>query len=139
MIILDTNVLSEVIRQTPDQRVLNWLERQPRQSTFATAISKAEMLSGAAVLPDGRRRDALERLTRQLFETQFDPALLPFDGAAAAQFAEVIAMRRRLGRPIGAMDAQIAAIARAKGAGIATRDIDGFAQLGLVLVNPWES
>ena len=137
MIILDTNVLSEVIRPVPDARVADWLERQPREATFATAISRAEMLAGVAVLPDGARRNMLGRLVHRLFESQFDDSLLPFDRQAADRYGELIARRRALGRPIGTMDALIAAVALSCGTAIATRNIADFEELGLDLVDPW--
>lgn len=138
MIVMDTNVLSEMIRSKPDERVRAWMNRQRRDQTFATSISKAEMLSGVRILPAGKRRDQLAALVEALFVTQFGEALLPFDAAAADRYADLLAIRRRAGRPIGVLDAQIAAIALSRGYGVATRDLDGFAGIGLTLVDPWK-
>ena len=137
MIVIDTNVLSEVIRSAPDARVVAWLEAQSRDSTFSTVINRAEMLAGVEILPTGRRKDALTALITDLFETQFGQDLLPFDIRAADDYARIVSLRRRAGRPIGIMDAQIAAIARTLNAAIATRDIDDFADIGVDLINPW--
>jgi hypothetical protein len=137
MIIVDTNVLSEVIRSAPEERVAAWFEAQDRGSTFSTVINRAEMLAGVEILPSGRRKDVLHALVTELFETQFGQSLLSFDVGAADSYAQVVAARRRSGLPIGIMDAQIAAIARVHGAAIATRDVDGFTGIGIELINPW--
>jgi predicted nucleic acid-binding protein len=137
VIVLDTNVLSETVRSNPDRAVGAWLKRQPRAETFATAISRAEMLAGIHALPEGRRREALSLLVDRLFVSQFGDGLLPFDSAAADHYADIVATRRRSGRPIGVMDAQIAAIARSLGAAVATRDTGDFSGVGVELIDPW--
>ena len=129
MIVLDTNVLSEAIRSAPSEAVRTWLDRQPRGETYATAISRAEMLAGVRVLPEGRRRETLSLLIDELFVSQFGNALLPFDAAAADRYADVVAVRKQMGRPIGIMDAQIAAIALSRNAAVATRDSEDFSAL----------
>lgn len=136
MIILDTNVLSELIRPISDGNVLTWLDSRDRNALAITAITKAEMLSGAAALEDGARKRHLIELIRVAL-APFKDATLPFDGNAAERFADVVTARQRIGRPIGTMDAQIAAIALAKGATVATRDTSGFADLGIDLIDPW--
>jgi hypothetical protein len=139
VIILDTNVLSETIRSTPNEAVKSWLKQQSRTETFVTAISKAEMLAGVLILPEGRRREALSLLVEQLFDSQFRDNLLSFDNPAADHYAEIVATRRRVGRPIGILDAQIAAIAVSRGAAVATRDTEGFSGIGVEIVDPWQT
>lgn len=136
MIILDTNVLSELTKPVSDSKVLAWLDSRDRGELATTAITKAEMLSGAMALEDGsRKRRIIELIAAAL--APFQESILAFDADAAALFAELTTRRRRLGRPVGVMDAQIAAIALSNSAGIATRDIDGFSGLGIDLINPW--
>ncbi|MDO8359606.1 MAG: type II toxin-antitoxin system VapC family toxin [Devosia sp.] len=137
MIILDTNVVSEFIRKAPDQRVLGWLDQQADSDLFVTAVTKAEMLSGVAILPEGKRKHALSRDVGDAFDIDLRGKVLPFDDLAADHFGSIIAERQRLGRPMGTMDAQIAAIARSLGAIVATRDVDGFTDCGVELIDPW--
>jgi predicted nucleic acid-binding protein len=139
VIVLDTNVLSETIRPVPDSGVMRWLEAEPPGSLFATAVTEAELLYGARLLPAGRRRQALEHALRQLFVEDFAGRMLSFDSAAADAFATIAAGRRRLGRPIATFDAQIAAIARAHGATVATRNVGDFEACGVRIVNPWNA
>ena len=137
MIVLDTNVLSELVRPVASDRVVSWLDAQTPGEVVTTAISKAEMLVGIAILDEGKRRDQLSTIVSQLFAGRFDATLLDFDAAAATHFADIVAQRRKAGRPIGTMDAQIASIARARAASIATRDISDFSGLGIDLIDPW--
>jgi predicted nucleic acid-binding protein len=139
MFVVDTNMLSEAFRPQPSHRVLEWLDAQPREPLFATAISEAEMLRGVALLPDGRRRSALDEATRLLFAEDFEGRVLPFDRAAASAYAAIGAQRRLIGRPIAPLDAQIAAIARAHGATVATRNVVDFTDCGIDVVDPWQS
>lgn len=138
MFVLDTNVLSEAFRPQPSHRVLEWLDGQPRELLFATVISEAEMLRGVALLPPGRRRSALDEATRLLFAEDFEGRVLPFDRVAASAYAVIGAQRRRIGRPIAPVDAQIAAIARAHGATVATRNIVDFTDCEIDVVDPWQ-
>lgn len=135
MIILDTNVVSEVMRgQQADPRVMRWIRRLP-EPPVTTVINRAELLAGVLLLDDGGRKRALAHA--------LDTALsglsvcLPLTTECTGHYAEIVARRRRLGRPIGSMDALIAAIARETDATVATRDIDDFVHLHLPLVNPW--
>ena len=139
MIVLDTNVLSELMRSQPAAPVFAWVSAQPRATLYTTSVSKAEVLFGIAVLPEGRRRLALAAAAEAMFADDFEGRVLPFDEAAAVHYAEIVAARRREGRPIEAFDAQIAATARVAGAGIATRHTGDFAGCGLTLVNPWQA
>jgi hypothetical protein len=138
VIILDTNVLSELMRSEPTAAVFEWVARQPRAILYTTSVNKAEILYGIAALPEGRRRAALAATAEAMFAEDFAGRVLPFDAAAAAFYAEIVASRRRRGRPIEAFDAQIAATARVAGAEIATRDTADFAACGLGLIDPWE-
>lgn len=139
MIVLDTNVLSELVRPEPARSVLRWLAAQPVAQLFITTISEAEILYGLALLPRGRRRTLLESAARQMFAEDFADRLLPFDSAAAREFAAIAAARRRQGRSIAMLDAEIAAIARAQGARLATRNLGHFDDCGIDLIDPWRS
>jgi predicted nucleic acid-binding protein len=138
MIILDTNVLSETLRLNPEDAVKRWIEARAPASLFTTAICEAEILYGVALLPDGRRRAALQDAVAAIFAEDFSGRVLAFDSAAARAFAELAAARRRLGRPINDLDAQIAAIASAHGAAVATRNVDDFTDCGIEVISPWE-
>lgn len=137
MIILDTNVLSELIRGVPDPAVLAWLDALPGAEVSTTAITAAELLYGVARLPEGRRRTALTEAVRAMLAEDFAGRVEPFDGVAATHYAAVVTGRERLGRPIDAADAQIAAICRARSAVLATRNTKDFAETGVELINPW--
>jgi predicted nucleic acid-binding protein len=137
MIVLDTNVVSETLRPNCADSVKRWMHAQPSTSLFTTTICEAEIFYGIALLPAGRRRATLEAAVESIFRVDFGGRILPFDSTAARAFADISAARRRLGRPIGAFDAQIAAIARSHGATVATRDIDDFNDCGIKIVNPW--
>jgi toxin FitB len=110
---------------------------QPALTLFTTTISQAEILYGVAVLPAGRRRVALQEVVAAIFDKEFFGRVLPFDSSAAQAFAEIAAIRRRLGRPIGDFDAQIAAIARSRGAAVATRNVDDFTDCDITVISPW--
>lgn len=137
MIVLDTNVISELMRPEPHPGVFAWVAARPSAKLYTTSINKAEILYGIASLPDGRRRAALVAAAEAVFEDDLAGRVLPFNEIAADRYAEIVVARRRAGRPIEAFDALIAATALAAGAGIATRDVDGFAGLGLTLIDPW--
>ena len=137
MIILDTNVVSELMRPKPSGAVLRWIAARPAVSLYATSISEAEILRGIATLPRGKRREALATAARAMFESEFRDRLLAFGSDAAKCFASIAAERRTLGHPVAIFDAQIAAIARAYGAPVATRNIDDFADCGVTVLNPW--
>jgi predicted nucleic acid-binding protein len=138
MIVLDTNVLSEGFRLKPADAVRRWLRAQPPASLFMTTISEAEIFYGVALTPRGGRRAALEQAATAIFGIDFMDRILPFDSAAARAFAEMAAARRGSGRPVSHLDAQIAAISRSRGAALATRNIDDFADFGIEVINPWQ-
>jgi predicted nucleic acid-binding protein len=137
VIILDTNVLSELMRSPPDPLVLAWVAAQIRVELYTTSINKAEIVSGLALLPESKRRAELAASAEAMFAEEFGGKVLPFDEVAADYYAETLAIRRRAGRPIAILDAQIAATALAVGADLATRDAGGFEGCGLRVINPW--
>jgi len=137
MIVLDTNVLAELMRPAPSRQVERWLREQPVASLFTTTITEAEMLFGVELLPPGKRRAAIEGAVEAMFDEDFADRVLTFDGAAAHAYATIAAARRKAGRPIAQFDAQIAAIARSRGAAIATRNVADFADCGVPAIDPW--
>jgi toxin FitB len=139
MILLDTNVLSELMRPNPHPNVWAWIVAQPRVTLYGASISKAEILYGIALLPKGQRRTALAQAAEALFTEDLADHVLPFDEVAAAHYAEIVALRHRAGKPMEGFDALIAATALAAGADIATRDVGGFAGCGFRVINPWEA
>lgn len=135
MIVIDTNVVSEMMHKEPDRQVLGWSDAAGRLHT--TAITLAEVDYGIARLPEGRRKDQLVAAAASLF-VEFEEMILPFDARAARRYGSVVADRERVGLPITAADAQIAAICAAWGAILATRKTDDFSGTGVRLVNPWD-
>lgn len=135
--ILDTNVLSELIRPKPAEAVVNWVAHRPAVDIYITAITQAEILYGVRLLPDGKRRKTLERAVEEMFSVDFTNRILPFDPAAATVYAEVASVRRKLGQPISQFDAQIAAIVKSRKATLATRNETDFAHCGIAVTNPW--
>jgi toxin FitB len=137
MIVLDTNVLSEVLRPSPEVRVLMWLDAQPRSSLFTTTVTKAEILYGLGLLPDGSRKASLTRAVGAIFVEDFAGRLLAFDSDAAAAYADITVSRRAAGRPISQFDAMIAAITHSRGAVLATRNVKDFVDCDIETVDPW--
>lgn len=138
MIVLDTNVISEMMRPKPVPEVSAWFARHTASALFTTTLTQAEILYGMALLPAGKRRTAIETAAKAVFEEDFAGRVLPFDSHAAAHFADIAAARRSRGQPISQIDAQIAAIARSRAAAIATRNGRDFAGCGVTLIDPWE-
>ena len=139
MIVLDTNVLSELMRPKPATTVAKWVATQSAASLFTTTITQAEILHGVLLLPEGRRRDTIGAAADAMFEEDFAGRILPFGSHAAHAYAQIAAARRRSGRPISQFDAQIAAIAFSTGAGVATRNVGDFEGCGIQVVDPWQS
>ncbi len=137
MFVLDTNVLSAIMSSRPVPEVAAWVAAQREELLFTAAVCQAEILAGIAILPAGRRRRALEMAARAIFAEDFDGRVLPFDATAAVLYAELFAARKRAGWPTATADLMIAAVARASGACMITRDVDGFAGCGLAIINPW--
>jgi predicted nucleic acid-binding protein len=137
MIVLDTNVWSELIKASPSPHVVEWCNSYPEGELYLTSITQAEILVGIELLPSGRRRAAIAQAAEASFREDFEERILSFDSDAAREFAGIVGARRRRGRPITQADAQIAAIARACGAAIATRNTSDFEHCGVKVVNPW--
>ncbi len=139
MIILDTDVLSELVRSEPSPTVIGWARAQPRAEVFTTVICEAELLVGIATMPEGRRRADLARAVSTILTVVLGGRVLPFDRDAARIYADLFALSKRVGRPVGAADLQVAAIARARNAeAIATRNVLHFQDAGIPLINPWQ-
>lgn len=138
MIILDTNVVSALMRTEPDAAVLRWLDRQPVESLWLSSITVLEVLLGIALLPAGRRQRALQQAFAALVAEDLGGRVLDFDAAAAARAAALAAQRRRAGRTVDLRDTQIAGIALARHAAVATRNTRHFRDLSVPVVDPWE-
>lgn len=138
MIVLDTNVVSEVMRPVPSPQVLSWIDRQPADELFTTAITVAEIYYGIELLATGKRRDALLAAAEAIFNRDFLDRALAFNADAAKIFSRISARRRATGRPISQSDAQIAAIVQLHGATLATRNDADFESCGVRLLDPWK-
>jgi len=139
MIVLDTNVLSELMRPKPSPRVAAWIAQQAAPDLFTTAITEAEIFCGIELLAKGKRRGGLLAAAEGMFAEDFAGRVLAFESDAAQHFARIAAHRRALGRPISHADAQIAAIARAHGAKLATGNGPDFADCSIVVIDPWRT
>jgi len=137
LIVLDTNVLSEALRPVPQPSVLDWLANQPRASLFITTVTRGEILYGIRLLADGKRRQGLWDAARKIFDADFADQVLSFDSEAADMYAEIAASRRAAGKPISQFDAMIVAMARSRGASVATRNVQDFEDCGVDVINPW--
>ncbi|MDR0782088.1 MAG: type II toxin-antitoxin system VapC family toxin [Pseudomonadales bacterium] len=138
MIVLDTNVISEILKPTPDARAMAWLEAQPRAALFTTTVTRAELLYGVHLLPDGQRKDRLLDATLAIFTEDLAGRVLSFDNDAANAYAEIAAARKAMGSPISQFDAMIASITRSRGATLATRNVKDFSDCGIAVINPWD-
>jgi toxin FitB len=139
VIVLDTNVVSELMRKRPQLGVVSWVDRFSASEVLVTAVTAAELMYGVARLPDGRRKWELHVKVEGLLAEDFQDQILPFDARAATHYAEIVASRERAGRPISMADAQIAAICRNWNAGLATRNVDDFVDTGFDAMNPWDA
>lgn len=139
MIVLDTNILSELMRLAPDLSVLTWVDSLPGGEVFLTAITVAECLYGVERLPDGKRKTALATGLSAMPSNEFAGRILPFDETAAARYATLVASGDRSGHPVSMADAQIAAICHVHSATLATRNIKDFERLDIALHNPFPS
>lgn len=138
MIVLDTNVVSELMRPAPAPEVLAWLDAQNPEQLWLNSVVVAELLVGVWRLADGRRKQALAQAVGDMLEQDFAGRVLPFDVDAASAYAALVTQRERQGRPVAMADAQIAATCLAHGAQLATRNHRHFEELGVRLVNPWQ-
>lgn len=138
MIVLDTNVISELARHAPDPGVLSWLDSLDVSNVATTAITAAELRYGIAKLPDGQRKRELTVVMRGVLTEDFHGRVLPFDERASVRYTDIVTGPERIGRPIGVADAQIAAICRDLDATLASRNIADFEETGIELINPWK-
>jgi predicted nucleic acid-binding protein len=136
MIVLDTNVVSELMSAEPAHAVLAWLQQNSGDGLFTTTVTVAEIRYGIARLPEGRRRESLHQAANEIFAA-FPRQVLPFDLAAANAYADVVIVRESLGNPIDGFDAQIAAICRSQAGTLATRNAKDFIHTGIAIVDPW--
>lgn len=136
MIVLDTNVVSELMRATPSRAVLRWLDAMPSAELRTTTVTLAEVRYGIACLPDGRRKSTMRATADEAFAI-FTETMLPFDTGAAEEYADIAAARKQAGWPVDMADAQIAAICRATGSVLATRNGTDFAGTAVDVVDPW--
>jgi len=139
MILLDTNVVSEPLRQTPDARVSHWIDAQPLETLYLAAVTVAELRAGVALMPVGKRRDALHNYLEKRVLPLFAGRVLPFDMACTSAYAKLTARSRNVGCTIATADACIAAVALTNGLIVATRDTRPFLAAGLEVINPWQS
>ena len=139
MILLDTNVVSELMRSAPEPSVEAWVRNQPSKSLYFSSVSEAELRYGAAILPAGRRREALFANIEGMLRRAFGDRVLPFDREAARVYGDIASMRRSAGRPPDPVDCLIAAIARSRGLAVATRNVPDFEGMEVELFDPWAS
>ena len=139
MIILDTNVLSALMRIAPEAQIVRWLDHQPAESIWITAITLFETRLGLALLPKGRRRQSLELAFDRLLEEDLENRVLDFDSAAATEAAVLAAARQRAGRTVDMRDTQIAGIALSRRATLATRNVRHFQDLSVTVIDPWQT
>jgi len=137
MIILDTNVLSELMRPKPSPKVATWVAKQSGTELFTTSITEAEIFYGIELLVKGKRREAMLAAAEAMFAEDLAGRVVGFESDAARAFSAIAAQRRLLGRPISHADAQIAAIAQVRRAKLATRNVADFVDCGLDLIDPW--
>lgn len=139
MIVLDTNVISELMRPRPDERVVHWVDQFHYGEVFITAVTASELRYGVDRLPDGQGKELLSARVNDLLNEDFDEQIMPFDHLAAEHYAQIAVTREDLGRPIAMADAQIAATCRRYGASLATRNAKDFADTGVTVLDPWEN
>lgn len=128
-----------MMRPQGEPVVAAWIAAQAPELLFTTAVSEAEILSGLAMMAEGRRRRDLEAAAHAMFVEDFDDRVLPFDSKAAVAYADIFAARRRAGKPAATLDLMIASVARSHGASVVTRDSSGFEGCGVKLINPWSA
>lgn len=136
-LVLDTNVLSELMKATPDERVLRWFDAHPKAQFATTAINEAELLAGIALLPEGKKKRRMADAAKAALRDELGGRVFGFDSDAARELAAIVRARSRKGKPIDFQDACIAAICKVRGAAIVTRDKSGFEATGIVVVDPW--
>ncbi len=137
IVLVDTNVVSELIRKAPDPAVEAWAAGHTLEDLFFSAVGEAELRFGAAILPAGRRRATLISDIERMLRDAFEDRVLPFDSQAAREYADIAAMRRCAGRTVAPADCQIAAIARSRDMAVATRNVRDFEDIEIEIVDPW--
>ncbi len=137
MFLLDTNVVSELLRPSPEPAVETWVEDRRATDLYFSAIGEAELRYGIAILPAGRRQAALASAIEAILREDFVDRILPFDSDAAREYADIAAARRSAGRIVPPADCQIAAIARSRGMAVATRNVRDFEGIEVEVVDPW--
>jgi len=137
MIILDTNVISEIMKPNPSLNVTTWIDNQDASGLFISTITIAEICYGLNALPEGNRRDILETAFNKTITEAFEYNILSFDEACAHVYGKIMANRKKIGRPMGILDGQIAATACAHGFSVATRNVSDFSDCGVDLINPF--
>ena len=136
---VDSTIVSESMCAEPNAKVLVWMDDPSARELFTTAVTDVEVRTGIAFLPMGKRRHGLAEACERAFGTLFSGRVLPFDGDAARAYAEIASARRVLGRPVSQADCQIAAVARSCGMAVATRNIRDFEDMGIEILDPWNS
>lgn len=139
MIILDTNIISELMKTAPNQQVISWLDRQDAMTLFTTSVTIAEIIYGLDVLPEGKRRDYLETAFSQVLNDAFKHRILTFDEPAALVYGKLMGSRKRSGHPLSLLDGQIASIAKNHQMALATRNTRDFLHCDLTLINPFDN
>lgn len=139
MILLDTNVISEPLRHAPETKVIEWIDAQPLETLFLSAITVAELRAGAALLPAGKRRAGLQENLEKRVLPLFSGRVLPFDISCTQVYANLMSEARAAGLAIATADGYIAAIAIANGLAVATRDTSPFEAAGASVINPWQA
>jgi len=138
MIIVDTNIVTEVMKDSPTHAVVSWLNDQETSTLFLTSITIGEVRYGLRIMPQGRRRLRLEQGFERILAEAFAGRVLPFDEEAARHYGDVMGRRKEIGRPVGVLDGQIASIARANGCAVATRNVKHFVECGIEIINPFD-
>ena len=136
-VLLDTNVVSELLRPSPDPAVESWVAERPAAELHFSAVGEAELRYGVAILPAGQRRDALALAIEAILREDFEGRILPFDSDAAREYAAIASARRAAGRTVAPADCQIAAIARSRGMAVATCNVRDFGDIEVEVFNPW--
>ena len=136
-VLLNTNVVSELLRPSPDPAVERWVAERPAVELYFSAVGEAELRYGVAILPAGRRGEALALAIEAILREDFEGRILPFDSDAAGEYAEIASARRAAGRTLAPADCQIAAIARSRGMAVATCNVRDFGDCGVEVVDPW--
>ena len=139
MIVIDTNVISEVLKARPDESVVKWLRNERIDDVYVTSITKAELLYGLALLSSGRQKETLASAIERFFNERVTTPVLAFSDEDALHYARISVHRRKMGRPIRELDCQIAAITKSRGFAVATRNVRDFEHCGIEVLNPWEA